>query len=218
MLVHLVEHHFALELQRLADPMDRNARRQAMRRALVRTQAGIEGSFAAVIADPVSYTLWALKSGSSLYFGIGHDEQGPFQLASSDLSSILKFTRVLVPLEEGEAVEFDHEHRVLFMLKEKKPATARTLAAGEIFARSPVRSRLRARDTELSPEFSFFMEQEIHAQAATAHAVITKYTGGSAMVRMARPSSARCRRSAPASWKRLRAFPKSPATSNWARF
>lgn len=187
MLVHLVEHHFAMELQRLSDPLDCDARRLAMRRALVRAQAGVEGSFAAIIADPVSHTLWALKSGSSLYFGIGHDEHGPFQLASSDLSSILKFTRVLLPMEEGEAVEFDHEHRVSFMLKEKKTRDGRTLAAGEIFSRAPVRSRLRARDTELSPEFSFFMEQEIHAQAATAAAVIAKYTGGSASARAAQP-------------------------------
>ncbi len=187
MLVHLVEHHFAQELQLLAAPLDRDARRMAMRRALVRTQAGIEGSFAAIIADPVSHTLWALKSGSSLYFGIGHDEHGPFQLASSDLSSILKFTRVLLPMEEGEAVEFDHAHRVAFMLREKKTRDGRVLAAGEVFVRNPVRSRLRARDTELAPEFSFFMEQEIHAQAATAHAVITKYTGGSSFVRLARP-------------------------------
>lgn len=187
MLVHLVEHHFALELQRVTNPFDRDTRRQAMRKALVRTQAAVEGSFAAIIADPISYTLWALKSGSSLYFGIGYDENGPFQLASSDLSSILKFTRVLLPLEEGEAVEFDHEHRVAFMLKEKQTRDGRTLVAGEMFSRSPVRSRLRARDTELSPEFSFFMEQEIYAQAVTAHAVITKYTGGSAFVRMVQP-------------------------------
>ncbi|PKN26434.1 MAG: glutamine--fructose-6-phosphate aminotransferase, partial [Deltaproteobacteria bacterium HGW-Deltaproteobacteria-22] len=178
MLVHTVEHHFALELEKLDDPADAQARKDAMRRALVRTQAAVEGSFAAIVVDPVTHTGWALKSGSSLYFGIGRDEQGPFQIASSDLSSILKFTRVLLPLEEGEAVEFDHTGRQVFALREKKSRDG-VVSAGAFIDRAPVRSRLRAKDTELSDEFTYFMEQEIFAQSQTARSVITKYLGGS---------------------------------------
>jgi len=187
MLVHTVEHHFHLELGRLSDPADPQARREAMRRALVRTQAVVEGSYAAVIIDPVTHTGWALKAGSSLYFGMGRDAGGPFQIASSDLSSILKFTRVLLPLEEGEVVEFDHSTHRLFALREKKSRDAAPVPAGGAIERSPVRSRLRAKDTELSDDFSYFMEQEIAAQAQTARSVITKYMGGSRLTRLARP-------------------------------
>ncbi|MBU1070548.1 SIS domain-containing protein [Myxococcota bacterium] len=186
MLVHTVEHHFALELEKLADPADAQARKDAMRRALVRTQAAVEGSFAAIVVDPVTHTGWALKSGSSLYFGIGRDALGPFQIASSDLSSILKFTRVLLPLEEGEAVEFDHTGRQVFALREKKSRDG-VVSAGAFIERAPVRSRLRAKDTELSDEFTYFMEQEIFAQSQTARSVITKYLGGSRLTRQVRP-------------------------------
>ena len=187
MLVHTVEHHFALELALLPDATVPLARREAMRRALVRTQAAVEGSFAAVIIDPVTHTGWALKSGSSLYFGIGRDALGPFQIASSDLSSILKFTRVLLPLEEGEAVEFDHTGRQLFALREKKTRGSAPVAAGAFIERAPVRSRLRAKDTELSDDFNYFMEQEIFSQSGTARSVITKYLGGSKLTRLVRP-------------------------------
>ncbi len=186
MLVHTVEHHFALELEKLADPSDAQSRKEAMRRALVRTQSAVEGSFAAIVVDPVTHTGWALKSGSSLYFGIGRDAQGAFQIASSDLSSILKFTRVLLPLEEGEAVEFDHSGHRLFALREKKSRDG-VMPPGAVIERAPVRSRLRAKDTELSDEFTYFMEQEISAQSQTARSVITKYLGGSRLTRQARP-------------------------------
>ncbi len=189
MLVHMVEHKFALELALCDTPEDPESRKLAMRRALVRAQALVEGSFAAVIIDPVTHTGWAMKSGSSLYFGMGRDQNGPFQIASSDLSSILRFTRVLLPLEEGEAVEFDHSAYHLFALRTKKGKKTGDvdIEPGMPISRAPVRSRLRARDTELNENFSFFMEQEIFAQAQTAHAVITKYRGGSRLTRLLRP-------------------------------
>ena len=85
MLVHTVEHEFALALQSDYDPC------AAMRAAIVRAGKRLKGSYAAVVVDPVSRTLWAIKAGSSLYFGLGDD----FGIASSDLSSVLKLTRTL---------------------------------------------------------------------------------------------------------------------------
>src|SRR5438132_871619 len=77
---------------------------------LVSAAARLQGSYAAVIVDPLTRTAWAVKQGSSLYFGFGSDAQGGrFTIASSDLSSILKLTRVLVPLSEGEFVEYGAE-------------------------------------------------------------------------------------------------------------
>jgi glutamine---fructose-6-phosphate transaminase (isomerizing) len=110
MVVHTVEHAFAQALEEVpvAERSSTPTRRRCMRAAIASAAARTEGSFAAVVVDPVSRTLWAMKLGSSLYFGIGTDPvAGRFALASSDLSSILKTTHVLVPLSEGEVVEFD---------------------------------------------------------------------------------------------------------------
>jgi len=88
MLVHTVEHEFAAAL---AEGGDRHA---SMRAAIVNAGARLKGSYAAVVVDPISRTLWAIKQGSSLYFGLGPD----FAIASSDLSSVLKLTRMLMPV------------------------------------------------------------------------------------------------------------------------
>lgn len=169
MLVHTVEHEFAVELARLADPLAAPARRAAMRRALATAGAKLRGSYAAVVADPVSRALWAIKNGSSLYFGIGADDVGGgFGIASSDLSAVLRLTRLLVPLAEGEYVEFDAAGHQVYRLM-----------TGEPLSRPQVRSRLRAKDTGLRPPFETFMDQEIHAQEKTCRDVVAAVNGGS---------------------------------------
>ncbi|MCB9556510.1 MAG: SIS domain-containing protein [Deltaproteobacteria bacterium] len=183
MLIHTVEHFFAHELSQL-DHREQDSKPQrtvAMRKALLRAAERLRGSYAAVIVDPVTHQLWALKQGSSLYFGVGRDEQGgAFAIASSDLSAVLKLTQVLVPLAEGEAIEFEPDAFTLFQLVDQSAngdRPART--AGQEIERPPVRSRLRAEDTALSPEFEFFMDQEIHAQQETCNSVVQIYLGGS---------------------------------------
>ncbi len=153
MVVHTVEHFFAEELatqERLA----------AMRSAIVKASARLEGSYAAVIVDPVTRTLWAIKRGSSLYFGIG---QG-LMIASSDLSSVLKLTRVVVPMTEGEFIEYTADAYRLY-----------ATADGRALDRHPVRSRLQARDAALLPEFTSYMEQEIDAQEETCRRIATLF-------------------------------------------
>jgi glucosamine 6-phosphate synthetase-like amidotransferase/phosphosugar isomerase protein len=168
MVVHTVEHLFARELEESASASG-DARRAAMRRALVAAGERLQGSFAAVIVDPVTKSLWAVKQGSSLYFGVGQDAAGgAFAIASSDLSSVLKLTRVVVPLSEGELVEYDAER-----------FRVHALSSGALLERSPVRSRLRAKDTQLLPAFSTFMDQEISAQEETCRQVIRLFQGGS---------------------------------------
>ena len=169
MVVHTVEHFFAREVAK-ADGAGPSARRAAMRAAVVAAAERLQGSFAAVIVDPVTRTLWAIKQGSSLYFGVGSEpDHGRFAIASSDLSSVLKLTRVVVPLSEGELVEYDAAGFQLY-----------ALASGQPLDRSPVRSRLRAKDTQLLPEFATFMDQEISAQEETCREVIRLFLGGSA--------------------------------------
>jgi len=166
MVVHVVEHFFAIALEETDD------RAAAMRRAVVRASEKLEGSFAAVIVDPVSHTLCAIKRGSSLYFGVGHDERGAFAIASSDLSSVLKRTRVLVALNEGEFVQYTADAHQVYALEEGEPE-------GIAREREPARSRLRVEDTALHEGYRTFMEQEIHAQPQTARDALRMFAGGS---------------------------------------
>lgn len=180
MVVHTIEHFFSLALA--AEPegarMDHEVRRRCMRAAILRASAKLQGSFAAVVVDPVSKRVWAIKAGSSLYFGFGHDDVGGrFCIASSDLSSVLKLTRALVPLREGEFVEYTAEGYELRSTKDGAP-----------IAREPVRSRLRAKDTALVPPFAHFMDQEIAAQEVTSRNVITMFRGGSEALNTLRPA------------------------------
>ncbi|MCU0663801.1 MAG: SIS domain-containing protein [Myxococcota bacterium] len=193
MVVHTVEHLFALELFAIAElsRLEPEPRRQAMRRAIVRAGERLEGSFAAIIVDPISRCLWAIKAGSSLYFGQGVDpEAGRFCIASSDLSSVLKLTRVVVPLREGELVEFTPEGYQVMALAERctdTPEGPQVIRAGQPLSRAPVRSRLRAKDATLLPRFETFMDQEISAQEQTCRNVISLFLGGSDAVRLLRP-------------------------------
>ena len=171
MVVHTVEHFFAAKLETIAD------RRRALREAVVEASQKLKGSYAAVVVDPESRTLFAIKRGSSLYFGIGEDEVGGrFAVTSSDLSAVLKLTRVLIPLSEGEFVEFDPAGYQLYSI-DGAPKEAK-----------PIRSRLRAKDTALAAPFQCFMEQEIDAQEATSRDVIRIFSGGSAAVHALAPA------------------------------
>lgn len=194
MVVHTVEHYFALELlkkNKASEPQDAETRRACMRAALAEAARKLHGSYAAVIVDPVSRTVWAIKQGSSLYFGIGQSRRsGAFGIASSDLSSVLKLTRVVVPLSEGEFVEYTPTSYQLYAIKDRlirDDGGDRRVVAGEALERAPVRSRLRAKDTALLPPFTFFMDQEISAQSQTARNVVTIFSGGSEACRVLSP-------------------------------
>jgi glucosamine--fructose-6-phosphate aminotransferase (isomerizing) len=185
MVVHCIEHAFHHELSALPEArrLDREARRTAMRAAILSAAERLEGSYAAVVVDPETRLLWSIKQGSSLYFGLGKDaERGRFAIASSDLSAVLKLTRVLVPLAEGECIEYDPTGYQVFSVCDRSvptPEGKRQYRAGELIARESVRSRLRAKDAALLPRFSTFMDQEIASQEATVRAVVTLFLGGS---------------------------------------
>ncbi len=179
MVVHTVEHEFALQLagRSREDRGDPSVRRESMRCAIAKAQDRLRGSYAAVIVDPVTRVLWAVKQGSSLYFGLGgqgDESGGPFSIASSDLSSVLKLTRILVPLSEGQFVEYDPVGYQVYRLVRSGGATG-----FEAIERTPVRSRLRSKDTTLLPPFETFMDQEISAQEGTCRDVVTLLLGGS---------------------------------------
>ncbi|MBL8966180.1 MAG: SIS domain-containing protein [Spirochaetaceae bacterium] len=115
-----------------------------------------EGSYAAAVADPRLPGVVAMKSGSSLYAGLGRDARGEFVVVSSDLSSVLMKTRYLIPLAEGEGIWFSERDYLVFPL------------AGELRLSRPKprRSKLDVRETALDPRHKHFMEQEIAAEPA----------------------------------------------------
>jgi glucosamine 6-phosphate synthetase-like amidotransferase/phosphosugar isomerase protein len=186
MLVHTVEHYFDIELERQSPDkkVDSETRKQCMRRAIISASEAMTGSYAAVIVDPETELVYGIKAGSSFYFGVGTIEgDNSFTLASSDLTAVLKFTKYLVDMKEGSFVEFCGNEYQLYAFKDLtfKRLTKPDLCykKGDKIDSTPVRSKLRVEDTELLPDFEYFMEQEIHAEIETTGRLVKIINGGS---------------------------------------
>ncbi len=183
MLVHSVEHFFDIEMDKAGNPTGSELRKACMRRAVISTAEKIVGSYAAVVVDPATQTMWAIKAGSSLYFGVGELDGMPFKLASSDLTAVLRYTKLLVNLREGEFVEYTSEAYQIYAQKKLRfkrvNAGDETYAPGDRIHTLPVLSKLRAEDVELQPEYEYFMEQEIFAQVESTGKLVKLFQGGS---------------------------------------
>ena len=123
------------------------------------------GSYAAAFADPKVPGVVAVKSGSSLYAGLGRDDAGDFVVVSSDLTSVLSRTRMLIPLAEGEGIWFTENAYVIFSLGKDL-----TFAAPHLR-----RSKLNVRDTALRAPFAHFMAQEIASAPDNLEEVLRYY-------------------------------------------
>jgi glucosamine 6-phosphate synthetase-like amidotransferase/phosphosugar isomerase protein len=133
--------------------------------AVRQADAKAEGSYAAAFCDPAVPGVVAVKSGSSLYAGLGTDAHGEFVVVSSDLTSVLSKTRMLIPLTEGEGLWFTEREYLVFSLgKELTFSVPR-----------PKRSKLNVRDTGLRPPFHYFMEQEIASSPDNLDEVLRYY-------------------------------------------
>ena len=130
-----------------------------------KADARAEGSYAAAFADPQVPGIVAVKSGSSLYAGIGTDAHGDFVVVSSDLTSVLSKTRMLIPLSEGEGLWFTEREFLVFSLGEDLNFSAPI----------PKRSKLNVRDTGLRAPFKYFMEQEIASSPDNLDEVLRYY-------------------------------------------
>ncbi len=119
--------------------------------AIRKAEAEADGSYAAAVADPRVPGCFAIKSGSSLYAGMGKDEDGSFVVVSSDLTSVIAKTPMLIPLAEGEGLWYTEDRYLVFSL------------GGEARFAEPrlKRSKLNVRDTGLNPRYKYYMEQEI---------------------------------------------------------
>ncbi len=167
MLVHTIEHFFALNLE-YHDSKDVKIRKKALQDAIVTASAKITGSFAAIVVDPVTQEMAAIKAGSSLYIGKGVDpKHGPFIIASSDLASVLKLTRILIPIKEKE-----------FLLFKADDFALHSITSGERVKVEPFRSFLNTEETELHPPYQYFMEQEIYHQVKASQTLISLFMGG----------------------------------------
>ncbi len=130
-----------------------------------KADARAEGSYAAAFADPKVPGIVAVKSGSSLYAGLGTDASGDFVVISSDLTSVLSKTRMLIPLSEGEGIWFTEREYLVFTL-------------GQDFSFAvprPKRSKLNVRDTGLRPPFRYYMDQEIASTPDNLDQVLRYY-------------------------------------------
>ena len=164
MLVHCVEHFFAIELNK-GDKKDHKFRYDALKKAVIDANQKVTGSFAAVIVDPITENMVAIKAGSSLYLGQGHDVVGgSFIVVSSDLASVLSQTKILIPINENE-----------FCMFNDKEYTFYNINTGENLKRDAVRSKLKIEETKLNEPFKYFMEQEIFNQVESSQRVITLY-------------------------------------------
>ncbi len=183
MLVHTVEHYFDIEMDKSGNPKQAETRKECMRNAIAQAAELIIGSYAAVITDPKTETMWAIKAGSSLYFGLGILEEQKFSLASSDLTAVLRFTKTLVPFREGEFIEFTSDYYQLYAAKKLRfkhlNQPDESYSPLEKISAQPVYSKLRAEDVELLPDYEYFMEQEIYAQPESTGKLIKLFQGGS---------------------------------------
>ncbi len=175
MLVHTVEHFFAQEMQ-YQDETDHAVREKALKNAVLKAARKVIGSFAAIVVDPVTELVAAIKAGSSLYIGQGHDPTGgAFIVASSDLASVLQITRILIPIREKEFAVFSPTRFAKYDLK-----------TGKKIRHAVQRSLLKVEETRLQAPFRFFMEQEIHHQVLTARRQISLFTGGNPVTKALR--------------------------------
>jgi len=181
MLVHMVEHFFAIELKKLKDVNDKGQRYAALKNAILEASKKTTGSFAAVVVDPVTELMACIKAGSSLYMGEGeHDGRGKFILASSDLASVLSMTKIIYPIKEDEFALYTHDKADFYSLK-----------TGDPIAKTTTRSHLKVEETELKKPFKYFMEQEIFSEVEAAGKVLNYFADRSPLIALARKAKAR---------------------------
>jgi glucosamine--fructose-6-phosphate aminotransferase (isomerizing) len=116
----------------------------------------LRGDYAYVITERKSGKMYCVKKYSSLFLGIGDD----FICCSSDLPSIIQFTDEIVPIYDGEYVEFSWD-----------ACQIRKLSSGKKVKRNSYRCSLDIEQARKG-EFPHFMLKEIHEQPEKAQALI----------------------------------------------
>jgi len=180
MLVHTIEHFFAIALKKLKKGGTREQRYAALKTAILEASKKMVGSFAAVVVDPVTQLMACIKAGSSLYMGEGADERGSFIIASSDLASVLSLTKIIYPLKEDE-----------FALYTNAKADFYNVKTGARIEKASARSHLKVEETELKKPFKYFMEQEIFSEVDASNRVLNYFADKSPLIDLARKVTAK---------------------------
>ena len=180
MLVHAVEHFFALELKKLKDSGDKRLRYGALKAAIIAASKIMTGSFAAVVVDPVTELMACIKAGSSLYMGEGaHDGKGRFVIASSDLASVLSMTKILYPIKEDE-----------FALYTDSKVDFYNVRTGAAIKKEKIFSHLKIEETGLKKPFRYFMEQEICSETGVTQKAVDYFDNESPALAAAEEAAA----------------------------
>jgi len=77
----------------------------SLEESVIKANKKIEGHYACICGDKKYDYMIGVKKGSSLFLGVGED----FVCVSSDLPSILEYTRKYIPLKDGEFVIFNSD-------------------------------------------------------------------------------------------------------------
>lgn len=127
-----------------------------MNRAIQKASELLKGDFACVITHAADDKMYCVKRGSSLYLGVGRD----FVCTSSDLPSIIPLTRRIVPLRDGEYVEFTWNN-----------FSIRSIETGELIEREPQIIDISSEATSKSG-YDHYMLKEIYEQPERVSALL----------------------------------------------
>jgi glucosamine--fructose-6-phosphate aminotransferase (isomerizing) len=130
--------------------------RKDMNAAIQEADNILKGDYAYVITEEKSDKMYCVKKYSSLYLGVGKD----FICCSSDLPSIIQLTDLIVPIYDGEYIEYSWDN---YRIK--------NLTTGEELKRSPKHYPLDIEQAQKGA-FPHFMLKEIYEQPERAKALI----------------------------------------------
>ncbi|WP_041082586.1 glutamine--fructose-6-phosphate transaminase (isomerizing) [Thermotoga profunda] len=116
----------------------------------------LKGDFACVFTRTDDDKMYCIKRGSSLYLGVGKD----FICISSDLPSIIPLTRRIVPLRDGEYVEFTWNN-----------FSIRSIKTGELIEREPQIMDISSEATS-KLGYEHYMLKEIYEQPERISALL----------------------------------------------
>ncbi|MGB9823894.1 MAG: glutamine--fructose-6-phosphate transaminase (isomerizing) [Candidatus Hydrothermia bacterium] len=141
-LVHVIEEHFS--------------KTEDLKSAILNAYKELKGDYAFSITYVKENKFYAVKKGSSLFLGIGHD----FIAVSSDLVALLDITKQIVTLNDGELVEFDEKSYKIYNLN-----------TGEDVTRSPIYTDMDVKNAEKG-NYPHFMIKEINEIPEKARNII----------------------------------------------
>ncbi|MCG2825180.1 MAG: glutamine--fructose-6-phosphate transaminase (isomerizing) [Thermoplasmatales archaeon] len=127
-----------------------------IKKAIMSSAKMLHGDYAYVLMDKQENKTYTVKMGSSLYLGVGRD----FICCSSDLPSILPLTRNIVPLKDGEFVEFTPEDYKIFNIE-----------TGAEIKRNAEKSELNI-ESASKGGFKHYMLKEIYEQPETVRTLL----------------------------------------------